>query len=234
MWMGGHPPLGYDVRDRKLVVNPDEAATVGMIFERFLTAGSATTLARTLATEGVTTKSGRPIDKKVIYKLLNNRVYVGDAVHKGVAHPGEHDAIVARDLWDKVHSILQGNARTRAAATRAQTPALLKGLIFGPTGCAMTPTHTRKRGRLYRYYVSPLVLKGGADDCPVRRVPAGENAAAVIDQPRAVFRQPAIVVGTWRSSDEHTSALQSIMRILYAVCCLDNQQNFTHCTDRHI
>ena len=117
------------------------------------------------------------IDKGYVYKLLNNRVYIGEAVHKGTAYPGEHQAIVSQALWDKVHAILQDSPRDARAATRAQTPALLKGLIFGPTGCAMTPTHTRKGGRLYRYYVSTDVLKRDADGCPVRRVPAAEIEA---------------------------------------------------------
>jgi site-specific DNA recombinase len=113
MWMGGHPPLGYDVKDRKLVVNEAEAATVRMIFERFLTVGSAIVLARDLRAEGVTTKRGKPIDKGDLYKLLNNRVYLGEAVHKGTAYPGEHKAIIDRVLWDRVHTILATKAPTR-------------------------------------------------------------------------------------------------------------------------
>ena len=77
---------------------------------------------------------------------------------------------------------------------------MLKGLIFGPTGCAMSPTHTRKGGRLYRYYVSQAVLKQGRDACPVGRLPAAEIEAAVIDQVRGLLRAPEIVVGTWRAS----------------------------------
>jgi hypothetical protein len=96
-----------------------------------------------------------------------------------------------------VHAILAENVRTRSANTRAQTPALLRGLIFGPTGAAMSPTHTRKGSRLYRYYVSQDVLKRGPDACPVGRVPAAEIEAAVIGQLRGIFRQPEIIVGTW-------------------------------------
>jgi site-specific DNA recombinase len=99
-----------------------------------------------------------------------------------------------------VHAILQESPRKRAARTRADTPALLKGLLFGPDGAAFSPTHTRKGDRLYRYYVSQTVLKHGAGSCPVGRVPAGEIEAAVIDQLRAVFRQPEIVVGTWKAA----------------------------------
>jgi site-specific DNA recombinase len=200
MFMGGNVPLGYVVKDRKLVVQKDEAAIVRSIFERFVRIGSATVLARELRQEGIRTKRGKLVDKGYLYKLLNNRTYLGMAVHKGTAYPGEHAAIVSQDLWDKVHAILAENARTRSANTRAQMPALLKGLIFGPTGAAMSPTHTRKGNRLYRYYVSQDVLKRGPDACPVGRVPAAEIETAVIDQLRGIFRQPEIVVGTWRAA----------------------------------
>jgi site-specific DNA recombinase len=85
MWMGGFVPLGYRVEKRKLIIREEEAATVRMIFERFAKVGSATTLARALIAEGVKTRSGKPIDKGFLYKLLNNRVYIGEAVHKGTA-----------------------------------------------------------------------------------------------------------------------------------------------------
>ena len=207
MWMGGFVPLGYEVRDRKLVINDAEAATVRMIFERFVEVGSATALARTLAAEGVRTRRGRLVDKGFLYKLINNRVYIGDAVHKGTAYPGEHEAIITRALWDKVHGILRESPRVRAGRTRAATPALLKGLIFGPTGCAMTPTHTRRGDKLYRYYVSQSVLKRGADACPVGRVPAAEIEGAVVDQLRGLLRAPEVIVGTWRSARREIDGL---------------------------
>jgi DNA invertase Pin-like site-specific DNA recombinase len=200
MWMGGFVPLGYDVKDRKLVINKAEAATVRMIFERFIKIGSATELVRKLRTEDVRGKQGKLIDKGYIYKLLNNRVYVGEAVHKGVSYPGEHHAIIDRTLWDRVHTVLRESPRKRAANTRAQTPSLLKGLIFGPTGRAMTPAHTRKGGKLYRYYVSTDVLKRDAGACPIRRVPAAEIEGAVVDQLRGLLRAPEIIVGTWRAA----------------------------------
>jgi hypothetical protein len=200
MWMGGTVPLGYVVKDRKLVVHESEAALVRSIFQRFLRCGSATVLARELRREGAVTKRGRPVDKGYLYKCLGNPVYLGKAVHRGTAYPGEHAAIIDQVLWDKVHAILAENARTRSANTRAQTPALLKGLIFGPTGAAMSPTHTRKGNRLYRYYVSQDVLKRGPDACPVGRVPAAEIESAVTDELRGIFRQPEIIVGTWRAA----------------------------------
>ena len=200
IWMGGGVPLGYVVDNRKLVEHPADAAHVRWVFDRFIEIGSGTELARDLAARGVTTSRGFRIDKKFIYRMLNNRVYIGEAVHKGTSYPGEHKAIIERHIWDKVHSILTESPRKRAGNSRAQTPALLKGILYGPDGEAFSPSHTRKKNRLYRYYVSQTVLKHGAGSCPVGRVPAAEIEAAVIDQLRVVLRQPEIVAGTSKAA----------------------------------
>ena len=200
MWMGGVPPYGYRVENRKLVIDDERAEHVRWIFARFLEIGSGTELAREAAKRGIRTPRGNLIDKKYLYRTLNNRAYIGEAVHKGRSYPGEHDAIIDRETWGRVHAILQESPRKRAARTRAETPALLKGLLFRPDGAAFSPTHTRKGDRLYRYYVRQTVLKHGAGACPAGRVPAGEIEAAVIDRLRAVFRQPEIVAGTWKAA----------------------------------
>lgn len=200
MWMGGSIPYGYVIENRKLQVVPEHAEQVRWIFAQFLKIGSCTLLAREVDARGMRTAKGHPVDKKYVYRMLNNRTYLGEAVHKENSYPGEHAAIIDRDTWDKVHAILQESPRKRAARTRSETPALLKGLVYGPDGAAFSPTHTRKGGRLYRYYVSQSVLKHGAGSCPIGRVPAGEIEATVIDQLRAVFRQPEIVAGTWKAA----------------------------------
>jgi DNA invertase Pin-like site-specific DNA recombinase len=199
MWMGGTVPLGYDVKDRKLVVNETEAPCVRRAFELFAETGSGVETVRRLRAEGIITKSGRPLDKGTLYKLLHNRTYVGEAAHKGKVYPGEHQAIVPRDLWDRVHTVMQVSPRARTNENRAQTPALLRGLIFGADGRALSPTYCRKRGRLYHYYVAQRVLKADAagDERIVRRVSAAEIERAVVDQVRALLRQPEIIVGTW-------------------------------------
>jgi DNA invertase Pin-like site-specific DNA recombinase len=211
MWMGGTPPLGYDVRDRKLVVNEKEAELVRLIFGRFLQLGSATELARELRQAGHTTKcwttlagkhrQGKPIDKGALYKILHNRIYLGEAMHKGTSHPGEHDAIIDGETWDKVHTILADNARRRGNVTRAQTPALLKGLIFAPGGHAMTPSHSRKAGKLYRYYVATDAIRLGHAGCPVRSVPSAEIEDTVVAQVRHLLQTPDIVARTWAATN---------------------------------
>jgi len=141
LWMGGIPPLGYDVKDRRLVVNEHEAKTVRHIFRRFVQLGSATLLVKELRLDGVTSKSwvtqsgrvreGKPIDKSLIYKMLNNRVYLGEIKHKEQWYKGEHPPIIDKPLWDQVQVILETNWRKRANAIRGKVPFLLKGLVFG-------------------------------------------------------------------------------------------------------
>src|SRR5262249_47406963 len=124
------------------------------------------------------------------------------ATHKGNIYPGEHQAIISRDLWDQAHAIFADSPRKRAMQSRSQTPALLKGLLFAPNGLAMTPTHTRKKGKLYRYYVTTSVLKLGPDTCPIRRVPSAEIEEAVVGQVRALIHTPEMIVRTMAAAQE--------------------------------
>lgn len=192
LWMGGYVPLGYDLRERKLVVNAAEAASVRRIFERFVEVGSATILARELRAKRFCTKQGAAADKGYLYRLLRNRIYRGEAVHKGKAYPGEHEAIIDARLWEQVQAILGNSPRLRANNSRTQTPALLKGLIFTATGTAMTPSSTKKGTRRYRYYVSMDVLKnrGGDGDGFTQRLAADTVEAAVITEIRRFLRTP--------------------------------------------
>jgi site-specific DNA recombinase len=157
---------------------------------------------------------GTPWNKAHIYRLLSNRKYIGKVTHHDMVYAGEHDAIVPRALWDRVHAILAENSRVRGNRTRAKTPALLKGLLrCGHCGGSMGATFTRSRGKTYRYYVCIAATKNGMETCPVRRVAAGEIETAVVNQLRAVFRTPEIVARTYREAKTTESeALEQLRR----------------------
>jgi len=143
---------------------------------------------------GTLNKRGKPIDKGFLYKLFRNRLYLGEAVHKGTSYPGEHQAIIDQLLWDQVHAILQESPRQRAANTRTQTPALLKGLIFTTSGIAMTPTVTKKGSRHYRYYTSMDAIRNRAGEGTdgFVRLNAGMVEGAVVQHIRALLRTPEV------------------------------------------
>ena len=200
IWMGGWTPLGYDVKNRKLIINEPEARIVQSMFLRFARGTPPQQLIEQLAKEGALNKNGKPIDKGYLYRILHNRVYLGEAVHKGTPYPGEHEPIIERDLWDQVHALIKAPPLARAKRPLGRSPSLLKGLLFGPTGGALTPAHTRKRGKLYRYYVSTDVIRTGICASTIRRVPAGDIESVVLAQIRRLLQSPEIIVATWRAA----------------------------------
>ena len=189
MRMGGPVPLGYAARDKKLVVNPEEAERVRIIFRQYLKIGSLTALAQDLRSRGIVTKISRradgsvrggiPFTKGPLAYLLRNPVYIGDVVHKGKRYPGEHEAILEVDLFGAVQKALAAQKRARSYA-RANTGSLLTGRIFDDRGNRMTPSTANARGVRYRYYVSCVLAQGRKNDAgSVPRVPAPEIEATV-------------------------------------------------------
>ena len=145
MWMGGTVPLGYDVRDRKLVVNEAEAATVRRIYADYLALGSVRLLEERLRAEGVVGKSGRPLGRGALFHLLQNRVYRGEVAHKGAVYPGEHAAIVERELWESVHGRLAAGRSGARSGKPCRSSSPLAGILFDASGGRLTPTHAARR-----------------------------------------------------------------------------------------
>jgi len=176
MWMGGLAPLGYDLPingTRTLVENSVEAGTVRHLFQRYLALGSVHQLVVELQVQGIHSKArttakgrtlgGQPFSRGALFHLLQNRVYVGEIVHKDACYPGQHPAIVDRKLFDEVRVRLAENRRQRTTTHRTTSP--LGGRLFDVMGRRMTPTHSRgARGQTYRYYVSPGLQQGQGTD----------------------------------------------------------------------
>ena len=166
-YVGGQPFLGYDIdRERKrLLVNPAEAKLVRQIFESFIETRSCLKVARQLNGKGHRTKAykaikngkvagGKRWNKVYVYRVLTNRKYLGEIVHKGKSYPGEHEAILDRRLWDEAQRIMAENFHARSMKTRQKAPALLKGILrCGHCGKQMGASHTKRHGKRYRYYV---------------------------------------------------------------------------------
>ena len=172
IWMGGNLPLGYDVHDRKLVIVGKEAELVRHIFTRYLELGSVLPLVRELDSNGVRTKSwtsrrgqqrgGAKFSCGAVYYILANRIYVGDIVHKGLIHAGEHEAILDADLFNAVAARLKSQRVKRTNRKSKATPSPLTGKLFDSDGLPMRPTFGHGRGkRIYRYYVSETLLPVG-------------------------------------------------------------------------
>ncbi|MER2519778.1 MAG: recombinase family protein [Bdellovibrionales bacterium] len=224
MWMGGQPPLGYVTKDKKLVIDEREAELVQLIFERFTVLQSMTLLAKELRDQGHRTKKwitqkgvlrgGNVITKGFLYKLLNNRTYLGEIIHLGNNYQGQHKPIISHALWEKSRSVMKENPRKRQIRTRGLSTALLQGLcVCGGCQSMMTPTHSKKpNGRVYRYYKPSAHLKNNCEDCPVGPVPAGELENIVLNQTRVAICTPEMMVRVWRESikDNHGITEQQV------------------------
>jgi len=173
MWMGGLVPIGYDVVDRRLVANPPEAETVREIFRLYLELGSVRLLMEDLNRRGIrskvrTAKNGRrsggnPFFRGALYEMLSNPIYVGEIRHKGVRHPGLHESIVDRELWDSAQLLLRSHTAKRGPRARKSASSPLTGKLFDESGQSLTPTHAIKGERRYRYYVSRHLVSGTSD-----------------------------------------------------------------------
>jgi hypothetical protein len=185
MWMGGLVPLGYEVHERRLIVNQSEAETVREIFRRYLELGCVRLLMEELNRRGIRSKvrvakngktsGGNSFFRGALYVLLSNPIYIGEIRHKGVRHPGLHEPIVDRELWEKTQRLLRSQAVRGRSRTKAVASPLM-GRLFDESGQSLTPSHAVKGERQYRYYVSRGLIKGTAEDSAGRgwRLPAPE------------------------------------------------------------
>ena len=191
IWVGGPVPLGYRVIDKKLVIVPEEAEAIGIIFSRYLELGSIGALIEDLDRRGIRTKANGLTNGSIrggirfgvgsLAHLLNNRFYIGEVVYRGETHRGEHEPILDRELFEAVQAKLVANTVTRQVRLKG-SPAILTGRIFDDRGNRMSPSHSNKFGVRYRYYVSHAILqKRKADAGSVARVPAAEIEKLVLD-----------------------------------------------------
>ncbi len=193
-WVGGHPLLGYDVQNSKLVVNEEEAIRVRAIFELYLKHQGMIPVVQELEKLGWLTKGwqtrkghfrgGQRFTKSSLHHLLTNPVYVGKVKYKKEVHPGEHQAIVLSDVWQQVQELL--HEKGPGTTVRTESHALLKGILrCRPCGFAMTPAFASKNGgQRYRFYACINALKRGRQVCPSRYLPALEIEKLVVEQIR--------------------------------------------------
>lgn len=189
MWMGGPLPLGYAVKERKLIVVPHEAEIVRTIMQRYLESDGVPLLVEGLERDGIVSKQrkmrdgsikgGTPFRRGALAHLLSNRIYLGLITHKGEAYDGEHEAIVDQELFDRVQAKLAFNRGAPSKAGHTSQVSILAGRIRDRHGRAMTPCHTQNHGKHYRYYAS--YPRDGSKE-PAVRLPASQLEDALIAQ----------------------------------------------------
>src|SRR5438309_4761500 len=164
LWMGGTVPLGYDLDDRRLVINKAEAPLVRQIYQRYLELGSVRLLKQDLDQRGVASKvrlsrkgissGGKSFSRGALYELLSNPIYLGEIRHKRERHAGQHQSILERDLWEQVQQRLIRGARRDGEPTTQTSSSALAGKVFDEHGEPLYAQGAAKGGKRYRYFVS--------------------------------------------------------------------------------
>lgn len=206
LWSGGHPPLGYDLVDKRLVVNTDEPERIREIFQLYIERGSLLAVVDTLKQRSWTTKTwvnkqgervpGRPFNKSSLRRLLASPIYLGKMPYRDDVHDGAHDAIVDDGLWNAAQAQLQANTRQPQRPQRRKWDTALAGLVRCRCGAGWTHTWTRKKNKIYRYFSCERMQKDGAKACPGSRATAAELEAFVVDRIRAIGKDPDIIAAT--------------------------------------
>jgi len=217
IWMGGPVPLGYDVVDRKLVVNEPEAEQVRHVMQLYLKVGSVPEMVDILAKNGSRTKvqqrkdggtrGGCNFKRGNLYHLLSNRIYRGMTVHKGEAFEGEHEAIVAEELWDQVQAKLAKQGQGGSSRKVGARTGVLAGLIYNAEGTAMVLTHTQKGNRRFHYYANRYENIG---DSKASRVSARDIEDIIVGQLSQTLRsssqvQSVLLEGTYTADQLHNA-----------------------------
>jgi DNA invertase Pin-like site-specific DNA recombinase len=229
MWMGGRVPVGYDVKDQKLIVHTAEADQVKKIFRLYLKLGCVAKLKAQLDQDDVKSKErlsasgvksgGMSYSRGALYTLLQNRIYLGKIPHREATYAGEHDAIIPQDLWDKVQDRLTANNKVRRNGGNAKSPSLLVGLLYDDQGNRFTPSHAVKRGKRYRYYVSQAAIhhRAAAKGDPTR-IPAEEIESVVCRRIQSFLSSPEQLLQSIGGESDGAQSVGSQMELRPVNC----------------
>ncbi len=193
MWMGGHVPFGYRVVERKLVIHPGEAEIVRTIFKEYLQLGTIALVIERLDKLGITRPSAPAGDTSLAVKfgrgglqtILANPLYIGKIRHGKVLYDGQHEGLIDQDLWDAAQLQLLNNTQGPRWRDRVTGHSALLGKLYDAEQRRFVPSHTIKKGRRYRFYISETLRRGA--DPTGWRLPAKKIESAVVDSVRLVL-----------------------------------------------
>jgi len=204
MWMNGTAPLGYLNKDRTLEIDEKNAKKVQLIFDKYLEFESVHSLKNYLEEQEVTTRSEKTFAKGHLYKILENKTYMGKIEHKGKVYDGLHQGIIDEDTFEKTQKILSANRIKNSVSTDKKNPSLLAGKLFDNKNNYMSPSHSNTRNRKYRYYVSQAIIQHRRQDAgEISKIPAGEIEKIVTQEIKEFVSNPNNIQPLLNESDIH-------------------------------
>lgn len=204
MWMNGTGPLGYINENRTLKTDDENAEKIKLIFEKFLELKNINQLKIYLEENKVTTKTGKNFYKGHLYRILSNKTYIGKITHKGKVYEGLHEGIINEDTFDKVQKILYANKTMQHSSIDKKDPSLLAGKLFDDKNNYMSPSHSNKKGKRYRYYISQSIIQHRIQDAgTISKIPAGEIEKVVTQEIKDFVSNTNNIQPLLKESDIH-------------------------------
>ena len=183
MWVGGIPPIGYLLKERKLIIDQIQAEKVRFVFQKYIELKNVDRLRLYLKSNEILTKNGNNFSKGSLYHLLSNKAYIRLITHKEKTYQGQHEPILEKEIWEEAEKILIQNRITKKSGISSKSPSLLTGKLFDDKGNYMSPSHSNTRNRKYRYYVSQALIQGRKMDAgSISKIPAGEIEKTVTSE----------------------------------------------------
>jgi len=183
MWISGIAPIGYELVNKKLVIDNDNKEKVKFIFEKYLELKSVITLKKYLEENNINTRNDKCFSKGNLYRILQNKTYIGLISHKSNDYEGEQEGIIDKTLFDRVQDLLTANRIRNKNCVNSTNPSLLAGKIYDDKGNYMSPSHSNKNGKRYRYYVSQALLQSRRNEAgSISKIPAAEIESVVAEE----------------------------------------------------
>jgi site-specific DNA recombinase len=222
MWMGGRVPLGYDVKHRHLVVNQEGAELVNYVYRQYLELGSVSRLKADLDRQGIKSKErisvtgvrsgGVSFFPGALYSILANPIYLGEVRHRDQSYPGQHEAILQRDLWEEVQAKLRSDNQGRRNGVRANCSSILMGLLQDEEGNRFSPSHTVKNGKRYRYYIRKARVVDPDRQSKAIRLPAYDVERQVSVRVLTFLRSTSELMKCLGVPGDHPNLVQQLLK----------------------
>jgi len=217
MWMGGLVPLGYDLENRKLLINATEAKIVQYIYRRYFELGCVRLLKEDLDRQDIHSKArgskdGCPFSRGILYKILSNPIYIGQIRHKGTCYPGQHEAIIDQELWELVQRQMETNSVGHKACLSKSVSCPLANKLFDVSGERLVSSYANKKGRRYYYYISERLRANPKVVSPTGwRLPAQEIEQVISKAVLAVLHDNAAIATALQKSGIATQRISSAL-----------------------
>lgn len=194
MWLSGIPPMGYVKKDGRLEIQEAESKIIKLIFNKYLELKTVPELLKYLNENNVHTRSGKNFYKGHLYKILSNRSYIGKIEHKGNIYEGLHNSIISDEIFERVQTLLIQNSLIRKNGTNADSGSLLKGKLFDDKNNYMSPSHSNKKGRRYRYYVSQALIQNKLENlASVTKISANEIEKFITEKVKELISNKSFI-----------------------------------------